>query len=176
LFEAQGIERVAFSIYPHRALTKVGMLGVHATASDIGLTVFCRFDEPERAIAILGRDAVNPYSGKWNHHFGDAFTVDEAVKHFEWQFGRVRSRCATALLGCRRERRPNDRRTYRQEGESMKVTITVENDNEAAKLIQGLNHLAHIENDGCDEPPDEYWLFRRVREEIEQAFPQVHTH
>lgn len=35
-------------------------------------TIFCRFEEPARGVAVFGstfaHGHVNPYSGKWNHH------------------------------------------------------------------------------------------------------------
>jgi hypothetical protein len=68
--------------------TRAGRLALMVNISADLLTVFGRFKEPERAIAILG-DEVNPYTGKWNHHYGDAFTVREAVSHSERQLSRV---------------------------------------------------------------------------------------
>jgi hypothetical protein len=41
------------------------------------VTVFARFDEPDRARVLGG---VNPHSGKWNHHYPDDMSADEAFK------------------------------------------------------------------------------------------------
>jgi len=43
--------------------------GALVWVSDL-LTVYGRFDDPKRAHAHLG-DSVNPYSGKWNLHYGE---------------------------------------------------------------------------------------------------------
>ena len=43
-------------------------------------TVFARFDNEKAAHPQTG---CNPYSGKWNHHYFDGWTVDAAVIDFE---------------------------------------------------------------------------------------------
>ena len=49
---------------------------VATVAGNLYVTVYddwiaCRFEEPERAKAISDT-RLNPYSGKWNHHYDDA--------------------------------------------------------------------------------------------------------
>ena len=43
-------------------------------------TVFTRFDDPKTAQPQTG---CNPYSGKWNHHYFDNWTVDIALTDIE---------------------------------------------------------------------------------------------
>jgi hypothetical protein len=70
--------------------TKAGRLALHPDQNETtGLgTVFTRFDDPQRAVALLGQ-SVNPHSGKWNHHYFDAWTVKSALADFEFQIRRV---------------------------------------------------------------------------------------
>ena len=43
--------------------------------------IACRFEEPERANAT-GDTRLNPYSGKWNHHYDDAeFKSRRTTRH-----------------------------------------------------------------------------------------------
>lgn len=44
------------------------------------LTVFGRFEDVKRATQHFGSWEVNPYSGKWNHHFGVDTTPEEAFE------------------------------------------------------------------------------------------------
>ena len=70
--------------------TKAGRLALHPDPNDtMGIgTVFTRFDDPQGAVAILGQ-SVNQYSGKWNHHYFDGWTVETALADFEIQIRRV---------------------------------------------------------------------------------------
>jgi hypothetical protein len=43
-------------------------------------TVFTRFDDPSTAHRHLD---CNPYSGKWNHHYFDGWTVEAAIADLE---------------------------------------------------------------------------------------------
>lgn len=45
--------------------------------------VACRFHDVERAVAKLGRDNMNPYSGKWNHHYFGRQPGSEVLLHFQ---------------------------------------------------------------------------------------------
>jgi hypothetical protein len=78
------------STYRFSLNTKAGRLTLHPDPNDtMGIgTVFTRFDAPPRAVAILGQ-AVNPHSGKWNHHYFDGWTVETALADFEFQLRRV---------------------------------------------------------------------------------------
>ena len=68
------------STYRFTLDTKAGRLALHPDQNETtGLgTIFTRFDDPQRAVAILGQ-SVNPYSGKWNHHYFDGWTVETAL-------------------------------------------------------------------------------------------------
>ena len=62
--------------------TRHGQLGLNVrenTTSGPG-TVFTRFVDPKAAHPQTG---CNQYSGKWNHHYFDGWTVDAAVIDFE---------------------------------------------------------------------------------------------
>ncbi len=58
--------------------TRPGMLTLHPTANfGDGLgTVFTRFDDPQAARQLVD---CNPYSGKWNFHYFDGWTVEAAI-------------------------------------------------------------------------------------------------
>jgi len=63
--------------YKYSLDTKAGVLLItthEPEKSDI-FSVYCRFDEPDKAKVILSKweqDRLNPYSGKWNYHQRDA--------------------------------------------------------------------------------------------------------
>jgi hypothetical protein len=61
--------------------TKFGQLGI----TPYGDWVACRFEDVERAKAGLphrfGVDRLNPFSGKWNHHYFD-WPLNEAFADF----------------------------------------------------------------------------------------------
>lgn len=54
--------------------TKAGLLrlSVRPNVASYGAAVFARFDDVERAKGVIG-SLLNPFSGKWNHHY---FTDD----------------------------------------------------------------------------------------------------
>lgn len=56
--------------------TRYGHLSAHPTMFYDECTVFCRFSDPARA--AHGVDC-NPYSGKWNFHYGSGHTLAEAA-------------------------------------------------------------------------------------------------
>lgn len=68
--------------------TKVGLLRLHTAMhhSDGLGTVFTRFDDPQTAQRSVG---CNPYSGKWNHHYFEGWTVEAALEHFSAQLKRI---------------------------------------------------------------------------------------
>ncbi len=51
--------------YEYAIITKVGTLQLSVYLD----WVACRFDDVERAVGVIGRHGMNPYSGKWNHRF-----------------------------------------------------------------------------------------------------------
>jgi hypothetical protein len=63
--------------YEYAVATVAGNL--YVTAYDDWIA--CRFKEPERAKAI-GDTRLNPYSGKWNHHYDpDEFKSRRTTRH-----------------------------------------------------------------------------------------------
>ena len=79
--------------------TKAGELRIHFDLRMFG-TIFCRFQDPQAACKVLhgteksypGRgQRLNPYSGKWNFHFGDV-KAEHAFSEFESEFNKVRIR------------------------------------------------------------------------------------
>jgi hypothetical protein len=99
---AQGVCEIAFRArgeyqgddtgrYSWTVETKCGPLCLHvytsAESSGLGW-VAGRFPYPERAVAVLGSTSMNPYSGKWNHHFG-SIPLDEAIDSFRRSLGKV---------------------------------------------------------------------------------------
>jgi hypothetical protein len=74
--------------YPWRLKTKAGPLSLRVdeeVASVIG-TVFTRFDSPPDAEELVD---CNPYSGKWNHHYFDGWTVESALRDLSHQLRKV---------------------------------------------------------------------------------------
>ena len=69
-------------LYQWELPTRYGRLGL--TTRQDGCqgpgTVFTRFDEPHRVDRQIN---ANPYSGKWNHHYFDGWTVEAAFADFE---------------------------------------------------------------------------------------------
>jgi hypothetical protein len=87
--------------HPHyifRLETRYGSLELTVASNCIGGpgTVFTRFDEPQRASPSLD---CNPYSGKWNHHYFDSWSVEEAVKNFKWHINSILTPYTGAAMG-----------------------------------------------------------------------------
>jgi hypothetical protein len=68
--------------------TRYGRLGLTVTENTAGGpgTVFTRFDDPQAAHPHTG---CNRFSGKWNHHYFDNWTVDTALADLECDLHRV---------------------------------------------------------------------------------------
>jgi hypothetical protein len=64
-----GATRTDHAMYYYQLHTKVGWLWLHFTEGDAIATVFCRFNDPARALPVIGEHHMNKYSGKWNHHW-----------------------------------------------------------------------------------------------------------
>ena len=66
--------------YEYALTTIYGPLGLSLSDSQTGGpgAVFARFDDPARAEPTH----CNPYTGKWNHHYFDGWTVDAALADF----------------------------------------------------------------------------------------------
>jgi hypothetical protein len=70
--------------YEFVIITKMGTLQVSVYPDWIA----CRFDDVERAVAVIGRHGMNPCSGKWNHLFDQSYfqskeMASRAVATFE---------------------------------------------------------------------------------------------
>ena len=68
--------------------TKAGRLTLHPSKNEtIGLgTVFTRFNDPQAARQLVD---CNRFSGKWNQHYFDAWTVETAVEDLTFQLDKV---------------------------------------------------------------------------------------
>jgi hypothetical protein len=72
-----GAIRDGESMYDYAVATVAGKLYITIYEDWIA----CRFEEPERAKAT-GDMRLNPYSGKWNHHYDDAeFKSRRTTRH-----------------------------------------------------------------------------------------------
>ena len=70
-------------------MTKMGTLQINVYPDWIA----CRFDDVDRAVAVIGRIEMNPYSGKWNHLFDVSYfqskeSASQAVATVEVEIGR----------------------------------------------------------------------------------------
>lgn len=75
-------------MYQWELATRYGRLGltVRENWREGPGTVFTRFDDPSTARRHL---ECNPYSGKWNHHYFDGWTVEAAIADFEYRLQSV---------------------------------------------------------------------------------------
>ncbi len=68
--------------------TKAGRLKLHPSeyeGEELG-TVFARFDDPQAARQFVD---CNRFSGKWNHHYFDGWTVETAIDDLACQLQKV---------------------------------------------------------------------------------------
>jgi hypothetical protein len=77
--------------YPWRLETKAGTLILLVQAHKgrkIGGpgTVFTRFDSPPDARELVD---CNPYSGKWNHHYFDGWTMENSLADLQYWLRKV---------------------------------------------------------------------------------------
>lgn len=74
--------------YPFTLTTNAGPLRLHLDVeqSDGLGTVFTRFDDPQTAKKLVD---CNQYSGKWNHHYFDGWTVETALADLSFQLKKV---------------------------------------------------------------------------------------
>ena len=68
--EAVGATRNRDCDYAHEYAVATVAGNLYVTIYDDWIA--CRFDEPERAKAAVSDPRLNPYSGKWNHHYDPA--------------------------------------------------------------------------------------------------------
>jgi hypothetical protein len=75
--------------YEYQLETSVGLLRLSFSEGDSLASVFARFEEPERAVAVIGRHRMNPYSGKWNWHWGRDDSPELALLSFQDDLDRL---------------------------------------------------------------------------------------
>lgn len=66
-------------------------LAARANALEGPGTVYARFEKVQLAAKFIGASDMNPYSGKWNHHFWREMTPEKAAAYFFHQLNRVMS-------------------------------------------------------------------------------------
>jgi hypothetical protein len=69
--------------YQFQLQTCVGLLRLSLSEGHTLASVFGRFDEPERAVELIGRQHMNPYSGKWNRHWSKEDDPESALLLFK---------------------------------------------------------------------------------------------
>ena len=85
----KGAEPTQNGLYQFQLQTCVGLLRLSMSEGHSLASVFCRFDEPERAVEVIGRHQMNPYSGKWNHHWGKEDDPEIALRLFKADLERL---------------------------------------------------------------------------------------
>ena len=75
--------------YQFQLQTCVGLLLLSVSEGHSLASVFGRFDEPERAVELIGRNNMNHYSGKWNHHWGKEDDAETALRLFKADLERL---------------------------------------------------------------------------------------
>jgi hypothetical protein len=83
-----GAKQDGGEVYPFTLQTKAGRLLLHPDADQLdGLgTVFTCFDDPQAARQLVD---CNRFSGKWNHHYFDGWTVETAIDNLLFWLGKV---------------------------------------------------------------------------------------
>lgn len=68
--------------------TKAGRLKLRPSdyEGEVLGTVYTRFDDPQAARGLVD---CNPFSGKWNHHYFDGWTVETAISDLTYQLRKV---------------------------------------------------------------------------------------
>ena len=75
--------------YQFQLQTCVGLLRLSVSEGHSLASVFGRFDDPERAVELIGRNSMNHYSGKWNHHWGKEDDPEMALLLFKADLERL---------------------------------------------------------------------------------------
>jgi len=75
--------------YQFQLQTCVGLLRLSVSEGHTLASVFGRFDDPERAVELIGRQQMNPYSGKWNRHWSKEDDPELAVVLFKADLERL---------------------------------------------------------------------------------------
>ena len=83
-----GAKETVNGLYRFTMQTKAGSLHLTPEANTtIGLgTLFTRFNDLQAAQQLVN---CNKYSGKWNHHFFDGWTVETAIADLTFWLGKV---------------------------------------------------------------------------------------
>ena len=83
-----GAKQDGGEVYPLTLQTKAGRLLLHVDGDQRdGLgTIYACFDDPQAARQLVD---CNRFSGKWNHHFFDGWTVETALHDLSVQLRRV---------------------------------------------------------------------------------------
>ena len=77
------------ALYQFQLQTCVGLLRLSMSEGHSLASVCCRFEEPERAVELIGRHQMNHYSGKWNHHWGKQDDPATALRLFKADLERL---------------------------------------------------------------------------------------
>jgi len=64
--------------------TRAGYLSI----ATYGNWVACQFNDPDAAKAVVGTSGLNPFSGKWNHHYFD-MPLKISLEDFECTLRRI---------------------------------------------------------------------------------------
>ena len=75
--------------YQFQLQTCVGLLRLSMSEGHSLASLFGRFDEPERAVELIGRNNMNHFSGKWNHHWGKEDNPELALRLFKAKLERL---------------------------------------------------------------------------------------
>ena len=75
--------------YQFQLQTCVGLLRLSMSEGHSLASLFCRFDDPERAVELIGRHQMNPYSGKWNRHWSKEDDHETALLLFKADLERL---------------------------------------------------------------------------------------
>jgi hypothetical protein len=85
----KGAEPTPDGSYQFQLQTCVGLLHLALSEGHTLASVFGRFDEPERAVELIGRQHMNPYSGKWNRHWSKDDDPESALLLFKADLERL---------------------------------------------------------------------------------------
>jgi hypothetical protein len=98
------IERGAVpdDFYELRLQTSVGLLRLSFSEGHSLASVFGRFDEPERAVALIGRHRLNAFSGKWNWHWSKDDDPELALLSFKADLDRLTASESSSYLEVRK--------------------------------------------------------------------------
>ena len=87
LLKRAGATESEHFMYPYAVQTRLGVMRLDSHFTALAPAIFCRFDDVEAACATLNprkehMSWLNPYSGKWNHHYPVEWTPEEIIADF----------------------------------------------------------------------------------------------